>query len=390
MSKKQITGEHEICPVHRKCGGCKYQGIPYKNQLEQKEKWVRDLLSPYGKTESIIGMKDPYHYRNKVHAIFDHDRKGNPISGVYQAGSHVVVPVDSCQIEDEKADEIIVTIRSMLRSFKIRTYDEDTGYGLLRYVLVRRGFTTNEIMVVLVTASPVFPSKNNFVKALRKAHPEITTIVQNVNLRGDSMILGKQNKVLFGKGYIEDKLCGCVFRISPHSFYQVNPVQTEILYNKAIEFAGLTGKEKVIDAYCGIGTIGLIASRHADSVVSVENNRDAVRDAINNAKRNEIKNVRFFCADATEFMADRAKEGDKVDVIFLDPPRAGCTPECLDSVVKMQPQKVVYISCNPESLARDLKEITKKGYRVKRAVPVDCFPWTGHVECVCLLTRNGR
>lgn len=242
-------------------------------------------------------------------------------------------------------------------------------------------------MVVLVTASPVFPSKNNFVKALRKVHPEITTIVQNINNRTDSMVLGSADRVLYGKGYIEDQLCGCTFRISPQSFYQVNPVQTEILYNKAIEYADLTGKETVIDAYCGTGTIGLIASKKAKSVIGVELNKDAVRDAISNAKCNSIKNERFFCADATEFMVDMAAEWEKADVIFLDPPRSGSTKECLDAVVKMAPKRVVYVSCNPETLARDLAYITKKGYKAKEAVPVDCFPWTGHVETVCLLSK---
>lgn len=380
----------KLCPVAKKCGGCEYQGMTYAFQLKEKEQQVRKLLKPYCEVKPIIGMKEPYYYRNKVHAVFDHDRKGNPISGVYQAGTHVVVSVDSCLIEDQQADGIIVTIRSLLKSFKIRTYDEDTGYGLLRHVLVRKGFTSGEIMVVLVTASPVFPSKNNFVKALRKVHPEITTIVQNVNHRGDSMVLGKTDHVLYGKGYIEDQLCGCTFRISPQSFYQVNPVQTEILYNKAMEYAALTGDETVIDAYCGTGTIGLIASKNAKSVIGVELNKDAVRDAISNAKRNDIKNERFFCADATEFMTDMAANGEKADVIFLDPPRNGSTKECLDAVVKMGPQRVVYVSCNPETLARDLAYITKKGYKVKEAVPVDCFPWTVHVETVCLLSRKDK
>lgn len=384
-------GTEKICPVAKKCGGCEYQGKSYALQLKDKEAQVRKLLKPYCEVKPIIGMKEPYYYRNKVHAVFDHDRKGNPISGVYQAGTHVVVPVDSCLIEDQQADGIIVTIRSLLKSFKIRTYDEDTGYGLLRHVLVRKGFATGEIMVVLVTASPVFPSKNNFVKELLKVHPEIMTIVQNVNHRGDSMVLGKKDKTLYGKGYIEDKLCGCTFRISPQSFYQVNPVQTEVLYNKAMEYAALTGKETVIDAYCGTGTIGLIASGQSKSVIGIELNKEAVRDAISNAKRNDIKNERFFCGDATKFMKDMAASGEKADVIFLDPPRSGSTNECLDAVVKMAPQRVVYISCNPETLARDLSYITKKGYKAREAVPVDCFPWTGHVETVCLLgNRNAK
>ena len=248
-------GKKSLCPVFKQCGGCQLLDMEYEKQLEWKQKYLEEQLKGLCPVKGVIGMKDPFHYRNKVHAVFDRDRRGNIISGIYQENTHIVVPVERCLIEDEKADEIIGTIRGMLKSFKIRTYDEDTGFGLLRHVLVRRGFATGEIMVVLVTASPVFPSKNNFVKALREKHPEITTIVQNVNGRGTSMVLGDKEHVLYGKGYIEDVLCGLRFCISSKSFYQVNPAQTEILYNKALELAGLTGKETVLDAYCGIGTI---------------------------------------------------------------------------------------------------------------------------------------
>lgn len=378
----------ERCPVYKKCGGCDFQGVPYEEQLKIKETQVRQLLAPFCKVHPIAGMKNPYHYRNKVHAVFSHDKKGNAVSGVYQKGTHIVVPVERCMIEDEKADEIIGSIRGLLKSFKIRTYDEDTGYGLLRHVLVRRGFASGEILVVLVTASPVFPSKNNFVKALRKLHPEITTIVQNVNGRGTSMVLGNQEKTLYGKGYIEDILCGYTFRISPKSFYQVNPAQTEILYKKAIKLAGLTGKELVLDAYCGIGTIGLIASRGAGQVIGVELNRDAVRDAVANAKRNQAKNVRFYCADAGKFMVDMAADGIKADVVFMDPPRSGSDVTFLDCLAKMAPKRVVYISCEPESLARDLKYLKKKGYQAEGAWPVDMFGWTGCVETVVMLSRK--
>lgn len=381
----------EICPVYKKCGGCDFQGVPYEEQLKRKEKQVQRLLAPYCKVHPIIGMENPYHYRNKVHAVFDRDRRGNAISGVYQKGTHIVVPVDQCMIEDEKADEIICSIRGLLKSFKIKTYDEDTGYGLLRHVLVRRGFQSGEILVVLVTASPVFPSKNNFVKALLRLHPEITTIVQNVNGRGTSMVLGDQEKVLYGKGYIEDTLCGCTFRISPKSFYQVNPVQTEVLYGKAIELAGLTGKETVIDAYCGIGTIGLIASKKAKQVIGVELNKDAIRDAIANAKRNQIKNARFFCADAGKFMVDRAAEGMNADVVFMDPPRSGSDETFLDCLARMKPKQVVYISCNPETLARDLGYLKKKGYEAKEAWAVDMFGWTEKTEVIAVLQKkNGK
>ena len=377
----------DLCPVAKKCGGCQYQGMPYEKQLQEKEKTVKKLFKGICPVHSIKGMKEPYHYRNKVHAVFDRDRRGNIISGVYEMKSHRVVPVETCMIEDQKADEIIGTIRGMLKSFKIRTYDEDTGYGLLRHVLVKRGFATGQIMVVLVTASPVFPSKNNFVKALRQKHPEITTIVQNINGRGTSAVLGKQEHVLYGKGYIEDVLMGLKFRISARSFYQINPVQTEKLYQKAIHLASLTGKERIVDAYCGIGTIGLIASDRVKQVIGIELNEDAVRDAMKNARANNVSNVEFYCDDAGDFMREMAANGEKVDVVFMDPPRSGSDEIFLSSVVQLAPKRVVYISCNPETMARDLEYLTDHGYRAITAWPFDMFPSTAHIEVVTCLSR---
>ena len=368
------------CPVFKKCGGCQYLNLTYEEQLEKKKKELQRLLKGICPIHEVIGMENPWHYRNKVHAVFSHDRKGNPISGVYQENSHIVLPVESCLIEDEKADEIIGTIRGMLKSFKIRTYDEDTGYGLLRHVLVKRGFATGEIMVVLVTASPVFPSRNNFVKALRQKHPEITTVIQNINGRDTSMVLGDREQVLYGKGYIEDVLCGCRFRISARSFYQVNPVQTEVLYSKAMEYAGLTGKETVVDAYCGIGTIGIVASRKAKQVIGVELNPDAVRDAVRNARANKIDNIRFYQGDAGDFLQKMAANGEKADVVFMDPPRSGSTERFMAAAAAMGPKRIVYVSCGPDTLARDLKYLRKKGYRVEKGVGVDLFPWTGHCD----------
>lgn len=348
---------------------------------------LREALGEYRVLSGIIGMEHPYHYRNKVHAAFDHDRKGNPISGVYQEGTHEVVPVESCLIEDEKADAIIGSIRSLLPSFKIKTYDEDTGYGLLRHVMVRRGFVSGEIMVVLVTASPILPSKNHFVKALLKLHPEITTIIQNVNDRATSMVLGERETVLYGKGYIEDTLCGLTFRISSKSFYQVNPIQTQKLYQKAIEYAGLTGEEVVVDAYCGIGTIGLAAAGAAAQVIGVELNADAVKDAVVNARRNGIRNARFYQGDAGEFLRRMADAKERADVIFLDPPRTGSTKEFIEAAASVGAKKIVYISCNPQTQARDLKVFERMGYGVKKGMGVDMFPWTEHVESIVLLAR---
>ena len=376
------------CPYAKKCGGCDYQGISYEEQLKKKQSYIRKLMEPYGKVQPIIKMADPYHYRHKVQAAFDCTRRGQIVAGVYQKNSHDVVDIESCQIENEEADAIIRDVKNMLRSFRIKTYDEDTGYGLLRHVLVRKGYHSGQIMVVLVLADAILPSKNNFVKALRKNHPDISTVVINVNDKRTSMVLGERNITVYGKGYIEDSLLGCTFRISPNSFYQVNPKQTEILYKKAIDCAGLTGKETVIDAYCGTGTIGLIASKSAKQVIGVELNKDAIRDAITNAKRNDIHNVRFYNQDAGEFMVEMAQKGEHADVVIMDPPRTGSDEAFLSSVVRLAPKRVVYVSCGPESLARDLKYLTKHGYRMKECTPVDMFPFTRHVETVVLLSQQ--
>lgn len=377
------------CPLYKKCGGCQLQNLTYEEQLRWKERRIIGLMGKFGRVEPVIGMENPLHYRNKVQAAFGLDRKKRVISGVYQSSSHRIVPVDRCMIEDQAADAIIVTVRKLLTVFKLMPYNVDTGRGFLRHVLVRRGFASGQVMVVLVTGSPVFPSKNHFVGALLKKHPEITTVLQNINPGRTSLVLGTQEKTLFGPGYIEDELCGCVFRISAQSFYQVNPVQTRALYEKAMEYASLTGRETVVDAYCGTGTIGLIAAkRGAKQVVGVEVNHEAVRDAISNAKRNHIKNARFYCADAGEWMREMAASGEQADVVFMDPPRAGSDEAFLSSLLTLAPERVVYISCNPETLARDVLFLTKRGYRVKKIQPVDMFPFTNHIETVVSLARK--
>ena len=386
--KTAVKKKSGLCPVADKCGGCSWINKPYVEQLKNKEKQLKELLAPFCKVEGVIPMEHPEHYRNKVHAVFGENRYHDAISGIYEQKSHRIVPVDSCLIENAKADEIIVSLRGLLKSFHIRPYNEDTGYGLLRHVLIRTGHVTGQIMVVLVLASPILPSKNNFVKALLKLHPEITTVVINVNNRNTSMVLGDKEHVIYGKGYIEDELCGKRFRISPKSFYQVNPVQTEILYGKALEYAGLTGKETVVDAYCGTGTIGMIASDKAAKVIGVELNADAVRDARNNAKANQIRNIQFYQNDAGKFLVEMTGQGAKVDVVLMDPPRSGSTEEFMSSVAQIGPERIVYVSCNPETLVRDLKYFKKKGYRVSKGVGVDMFPFTEHVETVVLLSHK--
>lgn len=382
---KKSTDKEIPCPVYKKCGGCQLLHMDYNAQLSLKKKQLGKLLAPYCKVEEIIGMEHPEHYRCKVHAAFGRDKRGTIISGVYKEGTHLIVPVETCLLEDEKADAIMKTIRDLLKPFKIKTYDEDTGYGLLRHVLIRKGYATGQIMVVLVLGSPIMPSKNNFVKALRKEHPEITTVIVNVNDKRTSMVLGEKQQVIYGPGYIEDELCGMTFKISPKSFYQVNPPQAQKLYEKAVEYAGLTGKETVLDAYCGTGTIGIIAAERAGKVLGVELSRDGVRDAVNNAKQNKVSNISFYQADAGEFMEKAAARGEKIDVVLMDPPRTGSSERFLQAVTTVKPSRIVYVSCNPQTLARDLKYLCNHGYRAKKAAAVDMFPFTDDTETICLL-----
>ena len=375
------------CPYAKKCGGCSLQNLPYEEQLHLKQAKLIGLLGRFGRVEEIIGMDDPTHYRNKIQAAFK-SKSGKVISGVYQSASRRIVEVEDCMLEDECAAPILATVRKLCGSMKIKPYDMESGQGFLRHVLIRRGFVSGEIMVVLVTAKGEFRSERSFVNELIRRHPEITTVVRNVNPTDTALFLGNESHVLHGEGFITDRLCGLDFRISPRSFYQVNPVQTEILYGKAKAFAALTGKETVIDAYCGTGTIGLTMAAAAKEIIGVEVNRDAVADAMDNARRNGIANATFHAADAGEFMEAMAAKGQTADVVVTDPPRAGCSGKFLHSLLKLAPARVVYVSCNPETLARDLYTLTKGGYKVRKMQPVDMFPFTSHVECVVSLTRK--
>lgn len=376
------------CPQAGKCGGCQLQNMTYERQLAFKQAKVVKLFARYCHVADIVGMDKPYNYRNKISAAFGTTRSGMIISGVYQSSTHNIVKIEECMLEDKNADEIIVTIRRLLKDFKLTAYNEHTEKGFLRHVLIRKGFKTGEIMVVLVTATPVFPGKNHFVEQLLKIHPEITTIVQNINNKFTSMVLGDSQKVLYGKGYIEDILCGKKFRISPASFYQINPVQTEKLYSRAIKLANITGEETVIDAYCGIGTIGIAASDKAKAVIGAEINKNAVHDAKINAKMNNIDNIRFLAADAGDFMTELAENGESADVVFTDPPRAGCSMKFLKSLVTLAPKKIVYISCDIETQARDVRFLTSNDYKVEACHPFDMFPHTKHIENIILLSKQ--
>ena len=377
------------CPVFSLCGACSHIDVPYDEQLAAKHRTLVNLLGKYGKIDEVVGMKDPYHYRCKVNAVLLQKYDGTIEPGNYSEGTHRIVPIEKCYIEDAKADQIIVDTAKLMKSFKMKIYNDRNGYGNIRYIMVRMGKQTGEVMVIIVTRSPIMPSKNNFVKALLKDHPEITTIVQNINDRTDSMILGKRNVVLYGKGFIEDKLCGKKFRISPGSFYQVNPVQTELLYRKAIEVAGITKNDTVVDAYCGTGTIGIIASDKAGSGIGAELNSDAVRDARENAKINDIKNINFVNDDAGDFLERYYADGNKADVVIMDPPRAGSSEKFLTTLLELEPERISYVSCNPITLERDLDFLTRaKKYKVESITPFDMFPFTDNIENVVLLSKN--
>ena len=376
------------CPVAAKCGGCQLTRLSYAEQLQWKQQRVAELLDGICEVRPILGMEDPFHYRNKVHAVLAVDKAGKPISGVYAMGTHRVVPVRHCLIEDRRADRIIQTIVAMLPAYKLRIYNEYTHRGFLRHILIRTGHVTGQIMVVLVATSLEFPGKKAFVQELIQRHPEITTVVLNCNQRETSMVLGTKEITLYGEGYMEDELCGKRFRISPQSFYQVNAKQCEVLYRTAIDAAQLTGAETLLDAYCGTGTIGLCASDGCKQLIGVELNADAIRDAKETARRNGVENARFLCDDAGRFMQKLAKEGNAPDVVMMDPPRAGSDQKFLQSLLMLKPKRVVYVSCNPETLARDLRVLVDGGYQAEWATPVDMFPGTEHVETVVLLSHK--
>ena len=386
------------CAFARKCGGCQIQEMSYERQLAFKEQKIRGNLERIGGfdrgkidavMEPVEGMDEPFRYRNKAQFPFGTDKEGNPVTGFYAGRTHDIIANTECILGVEQNREILEIILQYMKENCVAAYDEKSGKGLIRHVLIRYGFTTKEIMVCLVINGTKLPKADRLIKKLTQLEG-MTSITLSPNTRRDNVIMGNSYEVLWGQGFITDYIGNVKYQISPLSFYQVNPVQTEILYNKAIAYAGLTGKEKVIDAYCGTGTIGLIAASQAKEVIGVELNRDAVKDAVINAKRNNIKNEQFYNADAGKFMVELSEQNKKVDVVFMDPPRSGSDEAFLSSVVKLAPKKVVYVSCNPETLARDLKYLTRHGYQAVECQPCDMFPFTKHVETVCLLSRKAQ
>ena len=380
------------CPYYRQCGGCQIQALSYEKQLEFKENKVHNNLERIGgftkiPMEPIVGMDEPYHYRNKAQFPVGTDKEGHIVTGFYAGRTHTIIPNRDCALGLPVNREILDIVIDFMEKYHISAYDEKTGKGLVRHVLIRCGFSSQEKMVCLIINGKSLPHGEKLVEALRKIDG-MTSISLNCNTGRTNVILGHRTIVLWGQEYITDQIGDISYEISPVSFYQVNPVQTEILYQTAIDYAGLTGKETVIDAYCGIGTIGLIAAKKASKVIGVELNKDAVKDARINAKENKITNAAFYQGDAGRFMVEMAAKGEKADVVFMDPPRAGSAERFLSSVVKLSPKKVIYISCNPETLARDLKYLTKHHYKVEKIQPVDMFPFCDHVETVCSLSRK--
>lgn len=408
------------CPHARECGACQHVNEPYAAQLARKDKRMRELFSAFDGVEvrSILGMEHPYRYRNKVISPYAQGRRlgaaahgkvdrygkdGRPrrgvasrqranaqryeiLCGMYAAGTHRIVATDECLVENEQAKRAILTIRQIMPKFGLSPYNEDTGSGFLRHAVVRVGHTSSEVLVTLVTNGEKFPASRAFCRELVKRCPFITTIVQNVNTRQTNVILGEREQRLYGPGFILDRLCGLSFRISSRSFYQVNAVQTEVLYNAAIDLAALSGGERAIDAYCGTGTIGLVAaSRGAGEVIGVDSVESAIHDARQNARHNGVENARFVAADAGEFMRRLAADGERADVVLMDPPRAGSSEEFVDALAQLAPTRVVYISCNPDTQVRDCRQLRDRGYRLRIVQPVDMFPHTDHVEAVALL-----
>lgn len=390
LIKKSDDRIQPKCGVCTACGGCQLQQLSYSAQLEFKRHKVEDALRRQ-KLENIevlpcISMENPYEYRNKIQVPIGRDPHGHIVSGFYRSGTHKIIPIDKCWIESSKAGKIILELKNLMKEFHYAPYDEDTRSGLIRHILIRTSYHYDEVMVTLVTNQDEFKGKNNFVKEFIRRCPNIKSLIQNINTRDTNVILGEKERTLFGPSAIKDSILGVDFLISSKSFFQVNPVQVEKLYGKALEFADLSKDENVLDAYCGIGTISLCASKYCKKVTGVEIVKEAIVDAKKNAKLNNITNAEFMLGDAGEVFERLTVQGEKYSTVFVDPPRKGLDQKFIDTLLRLEPNKVVYVSCEPETLARDLKLLSSK-YEIKKVQPVDMFPMTFHVEtiCACLL-----
>lgn len=380
------------CPVFEICGGCQLQHLSYEGQLKYKEKVVRDAMARLGKlpdvpVHPVKGMDNPWRYRNKSQIPFGLD-DGRVVAGFYQPRSHRIADTDICLIQTPEADILMASLKRNLQDMGIEPYEEKTHRGMLRHVVLRKGRVTGELMVVLVTKKKKFPQAERAVEAIRAALPDVTSIMQNVNPEKTNVIFGNDTINLWGKDIIEDRIGDVRFEISARSFYQVNPEQTEVLYGQALDYAGLTGSETVIDAYCGIGTISLFLAQRAKFVMGVEIVPQAIEDAKRNADLNGFTNTLFEAGPAEEVIPRWYKDGKEADVLVVDPPRKGCDEALLQTMLEQQPERIVYVSCNPATLARDLRILEDGGYRTQEVQPVDMFPQTTHVECVAWLTRS--
>ncbi|MDT0125295.1 23S rRNA (uracil(1939)-C(5))-methyltransferase RlmD [Paenibacillus sp. RRE4] len=394
------------CPIYDQCGGCQIQHMSYAGQLAWKRQLVIDNLQRIGKLNVLVedetneedtghailvlptmGMDEPWRYRNKAQVPIG-VTEGGLVGGFYAKGSHRIIDMETCLIQHEHNDEVVAKVKEIGSHLGISAYNEETGRGLLRHVVVKKAFRTGEMMLVLVTNGRDIQHKDEWIGSIREAIPQVASICQNVNKKQTNVIFGDETRVLWGRDVIYDFIGDVQFAISPRSFYQVNPVQTEVLYGKTVEYAGLSGKETVIDAYCGIGTISLFLAQHADQVYGVEIVPEAIEDARSNAMLNEMRNVKFEVGASEDVIPRWKEQGIEADVIVVDPPRKGCDPRLLDTILEMKPERVVYVSCNPSTLARDLRVLEDGGYRTVEVTPVDMFPHTVHVESVAMLVRE--
>ncbi|MDU2111358.1 MAG: 23S rRNA (uracil(1939)-C(5))-methyltransferase RlmD, partial [Clostridiales bacterium] len=391
IEKSPFRVERKCSESLRQCGGCQIQELDYQKQLDVKTNEVKQVISRIGKLDDVVihdtlGMEHPFRYRNK--AQFPIQKKDNmPVIGFYKKKSHDLISTDECIIQHEVNDKIIKIIKTYIRAYNVSIYDEKTHKGLLRHLVTKVGFTTGEVMIVLVANGKKLPYLKELASVLKENIPGFKTLVVNVNTQKTNVILGKENIVAYGDGMIRDYIGELVFEISPLSFFQVNPLQTEVLYNKALEYANLGENDTVFDIYCGIGTISLFLAQKAKKVYGIEIVEDAIKDAKRNAKINNMDNVEFYVGKAEEVVPKMYKEGKRANVVVVDPPRKGCDEKVLDTIVSMEPDRVVYVSCNPSTLARDLAYLNERGYKCHEIQPVDMFPHSVHVENVAWLSR---
>ena len=392
IEKSPFRVERKCSESLRQCGGCQIQELDYQKQLDVKTNEVKQVISRIGKLDDVVihdtlGMEHPFRYRNK--AQFPIQKKDNmPVIGFYKKKSHDLISTDECIIQHEVNDKIIKIIKTYIRAYNVSIYDEKTHKGLLRHLVTKVGFTTGEVMIVLVANGKKLPYLKELASVLKENIPGFKTLVVNVNTQKTNVILGKENIVAYGDGMIRDYIGELVFEISPLSFFQVNPLQTEVLYNKALEYANLGENDTVFDIYCGIGTISLFLAQKAKKVYGIEIVEDAIKDAKRNAKINNMDNVEFYVGKAEEVVPKMYKEGKRANVVVVDPPRKGCDEKLLDTIVSMEPDRVVYVSCNPSTLARDLAYLNERGYKCHEIQPVDMFPHSVHVENVAWLSKE--